>query len=63
MTMYECRRPGTRLHELCIIYAPASVEVVMGLLSRGVNRAQVNETPQLGVAGCGRVWLGVAGFC
>ena len=25
------------------------------------ERAQVNETPQLGVAGCGRVWLGVAG--
>ena len=26
-----------------------------------VERAQVNETPQLGVAGCGRVWLGAAG--
>ena len=30
----------------------------VGVVRRGV----VNETPQLGVVGCGRVWLGVAGF-
>ena len=33
-------------------------EQVSTIVCRGV----VNETPQLGVAGCGRVWLGVAGF-
>ena len=48
---------------------PPAYSKLMMLMNYGVNcewaaghRAQVNETPQLGVAGCGRVWLGVAGF-